>query len=88
MDVLNLQPGEEWEKVLYKKIDESDAFFLFWSTAAKTSVHVKEEAMYADERKKGKYEMPPDIIPIAVEHPIPDPWPEFSPLHFRDPIFR
>jgi hypothetical protein len=88
MDVLNLQPGEKWEEILYKRIDESDAFFLFWSTAAKTSAHVKEEAMYADGRKKGKYEMPPDIIPIAVEHPIPEPWPEFSTLHFRDPIFR
>lgn len=88
MDVLNLQPGERWEDVLYKRIDASDAFFLFWSTAAKTSTHVKEEAMYADGRKKGKYEMPPDIIPIAVEHPIPEPWPELNTLHFRDPIFR
>ena len=31
-DLLSLDPGERWERTLYRKIDESDVFFLFWST--------------------------------------------------------
>ena len=35
-DVLDLEPGERWEKSLYRHIDESDIVLLFWSNAAKT----------------------------------------------------
>ncbi|MGA2076968.1 MAG: hypothetical protein ABSH52_26050 [Terriglobia bacterium] len=31
---LSLEPGERWQKALYRHIDESDLFLLFWSSAA------------------------------------------------------
>ena len=37
-DVLDLEPGERWERALYRHIDESDLFLLFWSSNAKQSV--------------------------------------------------
>ena len=50
-DVLNLEPGDRWEKELYRHIDECDLFLLFWSTAAKESKWVLKEALYALERQ-------------------------------------
>ncbi len=42
-DLLHLEPGQRWERELYRHIDECDVFFLFWSHAAEQSVWVREE---------------------------------------------
>ncbi len=41
-DLLDLEPGSRWEQELYRHIDESDLFLLFWSTAARESRWVRE----------------------------------------------
>jgi len=84
-DVLQLEPGERWEKEIYKHIDDCDVFFLFWSRAAKMSSWVRREALYAHARKKGVDDSPPEIVPVIIEGPPPAPPPEeLSFLHFND----
>jgi hypothetical protein len=34
-DLLSLDPGQRWEKELYRNIDQCDLFLLFWSNAAR-----------------------------------------------------
>lgn len=84
-DVLDIDPGERWEKELYKKIDEADLFLLFWSNAARDSEWVRKEAQHAIARKGGDDFAPPDIKPVIIEGPPPPlPWPELSHLQFND----
>jgi hypothetical protein len=84
-DLLSLEPGERWEKALYRKIDESDVFFLFWSSAAKRSEWVLKEVRYAIERHAGDEMAAPEIIPVIIEGPPPvAPPPELQDLHFND----
>jgi hypothetical protein len=84
-DVLSLEPGERWGKELYKNIDGSDLFLLFWSSAAKRSEWVMKEIRYAINRKGGNDFLPPDIIPVIIEGPPPpSPPPELEHLHFND----
>jgi hypothetical protein len=86
-DVLNLEPGERWEKKLYRKIDECDLFLLFWSTAAKESKWVLKEALYALERQGNDGLNPPAIIPVIIEGPPPvSPPDELQHLHFNDKL--
>jgi len=82
-DIMQLKPGELWEKSLYKQIDNCDVFFLFWSTSAKNSKWVMEEYKYAQSlQSKGNAI---EIIPIPIEGPpAPDPPEELSHLHFND----
>jgi hypothetical protein len=42
-DILDLGPGERWEKALYGEIDRCDVFLLFWSRAAAASEWVSKE---------------------------------------------
>jgi hypothetical protein len=84
-DLLSLDPGERWEKTLYRKIDESDVFFLFWSTAAKQSEYVIKEVRYAIGRHRGDEMAPPEIVPVMIEGPPPvAPPSELKDLHFND----
>ncbi len=84
-DVLSLEPGERWQKALYRHIDESDLFLLFWSTAAKQSKWVMEEVHYALKRKGDDDLAPPEILPVIIEGPPPVPPPvELESLHFND----
>jgi hypothetical protein len=84
-DLLDLQPGQEWESALYSWIDESDVFFLFWSRAAKKSDWVEKELQYALGRKGGRDEAPPEIVPVIIEGPPPAPPPPYlSAAHFND----
>ena len=76
---------DRWEKALYKNINNSDLFLLFWSNAAKSSKWVMEEVKYAIGLKEGNDMLPPDIIPIIIEGPPPvSPPGELSHLHFND----
>ncbi len=84
-DLLTLEPGERWEKAIYKYIDKSDVFFLFWSTAAKNSEWVMKEVRYAIERKGEDEFAAPEIVPIIIEGPPPVPPPvELGNIHFND----
>jgi DNA-binding NarL/FixJ family response regulator len=84
-DVLKLEPGDRWEKQLYRHIAESDLFLLFWSTAARNSEWVLKELRYALERKGDDDLAPPEIAPVVIEGPPPPPPPpELAHLHFND----
>ncbi|MBD2727524.1 toll/interleukin-1 receptor domain-containing protein [Nostoc sp. FACHB-892] len=86
-DILNLEPGDRWEKELYRNIDECDLFLLFWSTAAKESPWVLKEVLYALERQGYDGLRSPEIIPVIIEGPplVPPP-PELQDLHFNDKL--
>jgi len=80
-DVLNLEPGDRWEKELYRHIDDCDLFLLFWSTAAKESKWVLKEVLYALERQ-GE-----DGLHSPIEGPPPvSPPDELQHLHFNDKL--
>src|SRR5260370_258705 len=84
-DLLTLEPGERWEKAIYQHIDESDVFYLFWSSAAKESEWVGKELQYALSRKGGSDEAPPEIVPVIIEGPPVVPPPDsLQALHFND----
>jgi hypothetical protein len=86
-DLLTLEPGDEWEKLLYEYIDKSDVFFLFWSKAASESQWVKKEVEYAAKRRANKDEPDPEIIPVIIEGPPPaKPPSELNYLHFNDKL--
>ena len=86
-DLLTLEPGDQWEKLLYEYIDRSDVFFLFWSKAASESEWVKKEVEYAIRHKTGQEESGPEIIPVIIEGPPPaKPPTELSFLHFNDKL--
>lgn len=86
MDVLSLQPGEEWNPELEKKINECDLFLLFWSGNARDSEWVIKEVRLALARKKGNREALPYIQPVPLELPLVPPPPELGHLHFNDSI--
>ena len=78
-DLLDLEPGERWERKLYKHIDDCDVFMLFWSTASKQSQWVTKEVQYALARKEGDVSRPPEIVPVLIEGPpVPLPNPRSS----------
>lgn len=84
-DLLDLEPGARWEQQLYRHIDESDLFLLFWSSAARQSEWVMNEVKYALSRKRDDDTLPPEIIPVIIEGPPPvAPPPELAHLHFND----
>jgi hypothetical protein len=84
-DMLKLEPGDRWERKLYRHIDKSDLFLLFWSSNAKKSEWVLKEVRYALARKRGDESAPPEIVPVIIEGPpVPEPVDELSHLHFND----
>jgi hypothetical protein len=88
-DVLDLEPGQRWERELYRKIDESDLFYLFWSRAARDSAWVRKELEYALRCNGGDDDGRPLIQPIPLESPTTAaPPPELSHLHFDDAILQ
>lgn len=66
-DLLSLKSGQRWESEIFHNIDESDVFFLFWSSAAKASHWVMDEVSYAVKLKNGDDSNPPAIVPIIIE---------------------
>jgi TIR domain len=87
LDLLNLDPGERWERELFREIDRCDVFFLFWSSNAAGSKWVVREAKYALDRQEASDEEEPDIRPIIIEGPPVSPPPEsLRKIHFNDPL--
>jgi len=86
-DVLDLAPGQRWERELYRHIDDCDVFLLFWSDAASRSVWVGKEIDYALQRKGGSDARPPAIQPVPIEGPpIVPPPASLQNLHFNDAL--
>ena len=86
-DLLDLDPGERYERELYRRIDECDLFLLFWSQAAKDSEWVRKEAECALRRQGEDGLEPPEIFPVILEGPpVPEPWPSLAALHFNDKL--
>jgi hypothetical protein len=84
-DLLSLEPGQRWEPLLYRYIDESDVFYLFWSSAAKRSKWVRKEVQYALRRQSESPAPPPEIVPVIIEGPPPVAPPRYlAALHFND----
>ncbi|MDQ3844664.1 MAG: toll/interleukin-1 receptor domain-containing protein [Bacteroidota bacterium] len=84
-DLLTLESGQQWEKMIYANIARSDVFFLFWSKAASESKWVKKEIMYALKIKESNKHSLPEIVPVIIEGPPPTAPPaELSFLHFND----
>lgn len=83
-DKMFLKPGERYEKTIYDYIDnKADVFLLFWSGNAKSSEWVRKEyqrALACQQKRNGL----PDIIPVPLEMPPPEPPEELSHLHFND----
>ena len=86
-DLLSLDPGQRWEKELYRNIDKCDLFLLFWSNAAKRSPWVMREVNYALDRQQGNDEAPPEIKPVIIEGPpLVAPPERLQHLHFNDKL--
>ncbi len=86
-DLLDLEPGERWQRQLYLEIDRTDLFLLFWSRASKESEWVRRETDYALKRQNGDPDADPEIHPVIIEGPpVELPWAELAHLHFNDPI--
>ncbi len=86
-DVLSLNPGERYERKIYRKIDEADLFMLFWSRSARSSKWVNSEIEYARTCQRMHPESLPDIVPIVLDDPRDAPPPELlSDQHFNGMI--
>ena len=68
-DLLNLEPGERWERRLYQEIDVCDLFLLFWSNAARQSQWVRREVDYASSGRKGTTTRPLSCGPSSSRGP-------------------
>jgi hypothetical protein len=82
-DVLSLEPGDQWQELLFKHIDECDLFLLFWSRAAKESEWVMKEIRHARQRRDRDPNRLPDIHPIVIPPPV-DPPDELADLQIGD----
>jgi len=78
-DILDIEPGERWEERLQEFIRRSDVTLLFWSTHAKNSDEVRKECRYCVEVKGLDC-----ILPVIIEKPPPEPFPELAKIHMDD----
>jgi hypothetical protein len=84
-DILSVEPGEKWMPRIYREIDRSDVFMLFWSTAASRSEWVAKETQYALDRQAARQR--PDVRPVIIEGPpVPAPPEKLASIHFDDPL--
>lgn len=82
-DVLSLDPGERCKQQIFKRIDESDIFLLFWSQAARDSKWVLKEATLRPQAQEEVRVGPPEFVPVVLEGPPPV-W--LSHIRFNDPV--
>jgi len=82
VDVVNIRSGQNWEKELTRRINESDVFYLFWCRHASASEWVAKEWHLAFAAKGGDF-----IDPVPLEPPQLAPPPqELIGKHFNDPL--
>lgn len=81
-DVESLRTGDDWEKTLYKEIEDRDILYLCWSHFAGDSEWVDREWRHAFEQKG-----PDGIEPLPIELPEDCPPPkELSGKHWNDKL--
>jgi hypothetical protein len=81
IDLDDLRSGDSWQDALFKKIDGSDLFQLFWSDHARQSKYVTIEwihALSAREIKGRRF-----IRPVYWHEPIPTVPEELAEINFR-----
>lgn len=81
VDRRDLLGGQEWHPALLQKIEEANAFQLFWSTSSRTSRFVEDEwrhAMSIRNQKGHRF-----LRPLYWEEPKPDAPADLSRLNFR-----
>ena len=78
LDVENLRSGQDWNAALFRAIDRSDIFQLFWSSHSAKSLYVQQEYQYA----LSHYKYEGFIRPIYWEMPMIPPPQEIAHLHF------
>jgi hypothetical protein len=83
-DVLDLEPGQRWQQQLWRRTDEADVMFLFWSHNAKNSEWVAKEWQYGLENKGLDFIRP--VIP--QRKPFCDPPADLKALHFNDAVLH
>jgi cell division protein FtsZ len=82
LDIASLRSGADWKSTLYREIDSSDGFFLFWSKAAAKSEWVDREWRYALEQRGIDF-----IHPLPLEDPrMIEPPVELQSKHFNDTL--
>lgn len=82
LDVVSLRCGQDWEREIYKEIDHSDSFFLFWSRNAAQSMWVDREWRYALKQRGLDF-----INPLPLEGPaFAEPPAALMTKHFNDMI--
>lgn len=85
-DVEDLKPGDDWEAELYRRIDQSDLFILFWSEAARRSDMVRKEVERAlsGEAADGR----PRFAPFPLDGPPPPKlWDTIRARHVGDHLY-
>lgn len=84
-EALELGSAERWKRELYRHIDHSDLFLLFWSPSARDSRGVQEEIRYALNRLQRSEDAALEIIPVLIDgQETPEPPQELVHLPFRD----
>jgi hypothetical protein len=85
-DLLSLEPGQRWKEEIYTQIAACDAFCLFWSSNAKRSKWVIQEAKLALQNQSNSPDGTPHLSLIIIEGPpIAKPPRALSEFHFNDP---
>ncbi len=80
LDVLSLRSGERWRERIEEEIVDREAFFLFWSLAAKQS-----EVVEWERRTALKFKGLDSIQPVPINSPDEAPPPaELKDLHIND----
>lgn len=72
-----LKSGEDWKKVLHKRIEEAELFQLLWSHAARQSPQVRAEWQHAHSLRRQSF-----IRPVYWEEPMPEAPPKLKNLQF------
>lgn len=81
-DVLDLEPGDRWQQELWRRIDQADVLFLFWSPHARDSEWVEREWKYGLKQRGLDF-----IRPVVLQRkPLVEPPAELADLHFNDRI--
>src|SRR5262249_49743173 len=79
-DLTTLEPGDDWANWIETSIPDADVFFLMWSKHAADSVWVDRESRVAMHTNALRGN--PDVKPILLERPTPEPPEYLRHLHF------
>lgn len=81
---VNWENERKTKAISQSLIDESDLFLLCWSEAARRSERVRQELDYALEHQDKNADDWPEILPVPLEQPIPQPPTPLQYLSFDD----